>query len=147
MDGLPARAEADLAWTLRDIAADALAAQRRDAPVKTGSVKGALSIAEVLDRLKVRIGLIGPSAKKYFYARIIEYGRRAQVVRVIRRKFRSVGRSRRRAAGVAASYALRVKAMAPRPFVRKDRPDLDELTTRRLAEFWSRTLDNIGASG
>jgi hypothetical protein len=150
-DALPDAARDELSADLREIAADVLAAQRRDVAVATGGLRDkALTIKDVVDKLRIRIGVLGLTGGrvKYYYARFVEYGRRAQVVRVTRRRKgapKLLKNGRKRAQDVGASYALHVKAMAARPFVRKDRPDLDTAITSRLANFWSRTLSKAGA--
>jgi hypothetical protein len=42
-----------------------------------------------------------------------------------------------------ATYSLKVRAMAPRPFIYVERPEIH--AEQRLASFWSQVLGNAGA--
>jgi len=146
---IPRQADQELVVELAVIGRDVLAIQRQRVPVRTGRLDGALSLAVLVDGLRLRIGLLNQKTAP-FYGRIVEFGRRAQTVLVQRRR-RVDGRlrvlhRRKRAEDIAASYKLHVSARAPRPFV--DPPDLDlvAVATERLANFWSNVLSRSGAS-
>jgi hypothetical protein len=135
-----------------------LAAQHAAAPQATGALDAALSLQLVLDRLRVRVGLLlgGRDAKRVngrsfkaraggpWYGRIVEFGRRAQTVLVTRhltvlaKRGNNRNGDTRRTIFAGKPYSLRVKAMAPRPFVRL--PLLEEVATSVVADFWAKTL-------
>lgn len=144
-NALPQAAQAELATTLGTIADEALEIQESLVPVRTGDLKAALTIDKALEALRVRVGLLGKGRSKVFYGRIVEFGRRAQTVRVIRGTIASVRsyvskRRRARAQKLRKAYLLRVPAMAARPFVHIE-SRIDAVAARYMADFWDRTLN------
>src|SRR5204863_297303 len=124
-DALPEAAKEEMVDLLSDVTSEIHNLQEGLAPNRTGATRAALTWQDLIDRLKVRIGLIGLKGRGApWYARIIEYGRRAQIVMVQRRKIgtrlNGLRNRRKRAEDIASTYALRVSALAPRPFVRID---------------------------
>lgn len=109
-DQLPTAAHEEMAVELGVIARELSAAQHADVARDTGALDNALSYELLLDRLKVKVGLLrgargastfnGRSFKGKaggpFYGRIVEHGRAAQTVLVTRRikKRRVVGNGR-----------------------------------------------------
>lgn len=151
-DALPVAAQEELGDTLRDLAHYALTLEQTDVPVDTGALKQGLAIEDMISQLRMRIGLVktSPGRSKLFYGRIVNFGRRAKIVLVQRRrrvsgKLRTL-RGRKRAEDIAAIYALHVKARAAVPFIDANRPDLDALVAERLAAFWSNALVKTGVS-
>lgn len=175
LDAIPQAAREQLEDLLSDIADDELAAQRAAVPTETGKLKRGLGIDELLEKLRVRVGLLGtesnsraagnsiidqlfanpgqrPSVPRnlgdVYYGRFVELGRKAQTV-LVTRGTRASGKSastrRRQAAGLSVRrpYKMRVRAMAPRPFVH--RPDAGLRSEQRIADFWSGALDRAGA--
>jgi hypothetical protein len=146
---IPQAAREQLGVEIARIGYDVLAAQRQDVAKRTGDLEAGLSLKLMIDRLRVLVGLLnltGPR-RKLFYGRIVERGRRAQTVLVQRRKRgrRPLGPGRRkRAQDIASVYSMHVRAMAPRPFVYVDRPEIH--AEQRLASFWSQVLSNAGAA-
>lgn len=146
---IPQAAREELAVETGIIGHDLLEMQRADAPFLTGNLRSGLSLAVILEQLRAKVGLLRmkQGRSSWFYGRIIEFGRAAQTVTVTRRlKRRIVGNgktSRRRAIYEGKPYKMKVKAMAPRPFVLKPRPDL--AADRRLADYWSKVLARAGA--
>jgi hypothetical protein len=163
---MTAAAREQLGVEMERIGTEILAAQRRDVPKLTGALGSGLSVQMQIEELRVRIGLIGIKARSrsalrraqrqgrapgesfgdLYYGRFVEYGRRAQVVLVQRRR-RFNGRlrtesRRKRADDVAATYSMKVPAMAPRPFVHVDRPEIN--AEQQLANFWSKVVSNAG---
>lgn len=136
LGALPEAAKDQLAVELAIIGKDVLAAQKRDVAKRTGALEQGLSIQVLVDALRVRIGLLARKSK-LFYGRIIEGGRRAQVV-LAKRRVRVGGR---RSQTVAATYSMRVSRLAPRPFIRVDRPEIR--AEQRLANFWSEVVANV----
>jgi len=124
-DTLPADAEDAIKEELPKAAGAILALEKNDVAVRTGDLWRGLTIQTLNDGLKVRAGLIGAAAaggrSNLFYGRIVELGRKAQVVLVERRrrvggKLRTV-RGRKVAADIVKAYNLTVRAEPPRPFV------------------------------
>jgi hypothetical protein len=143
IDKLPEAARKELGSELPAIGQDILAAQRADVAKQTGALSAGLSVQYLVDQLRLRVGLIDlkGSRAKLYYGRFVEYGRKAQVV--LARRRRVGGRVVARA--LAASYTMRVTALAPRPFVQVVRPDLDTKIANRLANFWSSSIDRAAA--
>jgi hypothetical protein len=157
-----ATAAEDAAELIEIIGTEVLAAQNRDVAKRSGALAAALSMRFKSEELTARIGLLigGRDASRSngrnrssvaggpFYGRFVEYGRRAQTVlvtrRIKRRKIRGNGRtSKRRVLYDGKAYSMKVKAMAPRPFVHKDRPEIR--AEQRIATFWAQVLDRNGA--
>jgi hypothetical protein len=128
LDRIPQAARDQLAVEEARIGYEVLAAQQRDAPKRTGGLSGALSVQLMIEELRVRIGLLAPKARRFFYGRIIERGRRAQIVSATRG---------------GTSYKLRVGALAAHPFIQVERPEIR--ADQRLAAFWGQVLANSGA--
>lgn len=96
-DQLPQAAEDELAVEMAILGREILAAQHADVAKDTGALGAALSLQLLLDRLKIRVGLIGRDARKVngrtykartggpFYGRFVEFGRSEQTVVVTRR--------------------------------------------------------------
>ena len=148
-DAIPQAAQDELDGLLIDIGEMAYSEQRADVPERTGALASGLRIQELLNSLRVRVGLIGLAGgrAKLFYGRIINFGRRAQVVIVSRRKpgiAKRTSSGRKRADDIAATYALRVKPMPPREFITAPRPEFQAAVAQRLANFWSRVMDKAG---
>jgi hypothetical protein len=165
---IPDAARDQLGVEIARIGYDVLAGQRRDVAKATGALDAGLGVQLQIDQLRARIGLIGIKARStsalrrarregrspgesfgdLYYGRFVEYGRRAQVVLVQRR--RRVGgrlrssRGRKHAEDVGATYAMKVPAMAPRPYVHVDRPEIH--AEQRLANFWGQVMANAGAA-
>lgn len=159
-DRLPDDAREQLGVELAIIGRDILADQRALVPKDTRELEAHLSLQLLLDKLKVRVGLF-IAGRKYggrkvvrggrdaFYGRFVALGRTAQTVIVTRKaKLQRLkgnnhknGTARR---GVYAGkpYALRVKAMAARDFIRV--PGAEQAAAGQLAEFWSRLLARRG---
>lgn len=142
---LPESAKDEMVDALHDIAPEYLAAQQADAPVaagahrkgvEPGALRAGLSFKVLRKSLRLRVGLIGtkPGRARLFYGFIVEIGRKAQTVSVTRK------------AGVEP-YKMRVRAMAPRPFVYKKRPALRTRLQNRLNTFWQHALQHAGEGG
>lgn len=127
---LPGAVHDELAELLDDAGSDYLAAMKADVPVRTGAVKGALRKQLLRKSLRLRVGLppqvLRGGRIDLFYARIVEFGRKAQTVNVTR--------------GDRAPFRMRVRAMAPQPFVFKRRAALRQSLNTKIRTFWDRTL-------
>lgn len=100
-----------------------LAYARGEAPSRSGNLRARLAFKIFPKTLRLRIGLLTRAVqRKVWYARILEYGRRAQSVRVKRR---------RPVSGGLTQYVMRVKAI---PAGRYD------FVRGRAEEFMQRTL-------
>lgn len=100
-----------------------LAYARGEVPQRSGRLRAALAFKIFPKTLRLRIGLLTKRIqKKFFYAHILEQGRRAQVVKV---------RRRRPVSGGVAVYIMRIRAIS------KDRYDF---VRGRTEQFMQRTL-------
>jgi hypothetical protein len=108
-----------------------LAAQKADAPRKTGALAAGLSKRVYRGSMRLRVGLIGkPINRRLYYAAVIQGGRTAQTVNV----------NRRTSSGMS-SYQLRVRAMAAQPFIFSARVhEIRRTLGGRIRTFWDRTL-------
>jgi hypothetical protein len=169
---IPEAARDELAVEMGILGREVLAAQRADVARDTGSTAQALTLQLLVERLKVRIGLIRGSSSRgsrnNFVGRLIEFGRKAQTVlvtrRVKRRRIRGNGtesarrveylgakkRRRPRSSPNAGSfigdpYKLRVRAQGARPFIAQ--PELQGAAELQLADYWAKVLTRTGADG
>lgn len=155
VDALPEAARDELGVELAIIGREVLAEQKRLVPKDTGRLEAGLGLQLVLDRLRVKIGLLNVRAgrSKLFYGRIVQFGRHAQTVMVTRHLARLGVRgnnkrgNRRRTLYAGKPYPMRVRAMAARPFVQRGEWDaIDAQARGQLAEFWSNVLKRSGAA-
>ncbi len=137
-----------------------LVAQKAAVPVRTGAVRNALTKRIYPSILKMRVGLIGkPVNRRLFYARIVEVGRKAKTVDVVRggltADVRAAGGRSNRYKRLAVlrkspgSYTIDVKAMPARPFVLT--PTTRQIRNTmggQLNTYWDRVLKKaaMGAS-
>lgn len=146
LGAVPEAAKEELGVELAIIARDALSIQQAAAPSDTGALRAGLSLQLLIQRLTVRIGLIGLKGGRasLFYGRIVNFGRRAQTVLVQRRRrvngqLRS-SRRRKVAADIAATYPLKVRPRAAVDFIGAPGVAFERDALGRLAEYWSRVL-------
>lgn len=168
LGAIPQAAREQVGVEMARIGYEILAAQKRDVAKDTGALAAGLSLVAQIEELRLRVGLIGvkarsqsalrraakagrPPGESYgglYYGRFVEYGRRAQVVNVVRgttnSKALSAAQKRARGAAPRKPYKMRVRAMAPRPFVHVDRPEIR--FEQRIANFWSEVLGKAGAA-
>lgn len=102
---------------------------------RSGRLAGGLAMRLSRSGLRLRVGIIGKAlGRRLYYRWIIESGRKAQSVNVHRRG--------------ARPYTLRVKPMAPRPFVRAPRVlALRETLGGQLGGYWNGVLARIAQVG
>lgn len=159
-DTLPGLTDDQLKKELPDIGSEILALQTGAVPVFSGQLQSALSVQVIRGGFTVRVGLLGteatsaPSRRKArrqgaavfsygpnFYGRIVEFGRKGQVVQVQRRRrvngaLRTV-RRRKLAADIVATYTMKVQAEDARPFIDTPATEAAALDAgERLATFW-----------
>ncbi len=130
----------EIARELRDVGGSLLSSMEDAAPVRTGRFERALSLRLYEKTLKLSVGLIGkPANRRLFYARILEFGRKAQTVTV----------QRRTANGSISTYALHVRGLPPRHTVFSPRTALRQAFNGRIKGIWDRALQKAasGATG
>lgn len=127
---MPSAAKDEMGDILEAAGIELLAEMKRDVPRRTGALAAGLSYKVLRQSLRLRVGLIGtPRGRaKLFYGFIVELGRKAQTVTIKR--------------GPRAGAKMRVREMAPRPFVWKRRIDDRGKLNQRLRSFWADTLAN-----
>jgi hypothetical protein len=129
---------------------EVLALQNAKVPRKTGALQRGLSMKVLPATGTLRVGLIGkPTNRRLFYGRIVQFGRKAQVV-IATRKYaalaghKAFGRNYKNAAlkaGIKGTYRLRVPAMAGRNFIY---PMTREQIAAPYANIWVRALTKAG---
>ncbi len=169
---LPDAAEYELGVEMAIIGREILAAQHADVAKLTGALDAALALQLLLDRLKIRVGLLAKGGRGRragqggpFYGRFVEFGRSAQTVVVTRRikKRRARGNSkngntrrieyqgastrlRRRGPNkgtpIGSPYKLRVRVRQAHPFVAQ--PLLQEAADLHLSDYWAKVLALAG---
>lgn len=147
--GLPDSMRGELARVLerggRLIAAD----MQRRAPKKTQALAGGIKERVLKATLRMRAGLIDtPKGRsKLFYGRIQDLGRKAQTVTVRRntRVARHLWKGRKRVQDFAATYTMRVRAMAPKRFITGRFPELRRVIGQQLQGVWGRALRAMGS--
>ena len=142
---MPETAQDEMVDALDDAGTVLLSAMKADVPRRTGALARGLSKKLLRGSMKLKVGFIGKGVnRKLFYGRIVEFGRRAQTVTVVRGTTRSKSASARsrRARGVRLSkpYKLRVRAMRGRPFVYSKRRDVRVVMNDLLRAYWDRVL-------
>lgn len=150
-DALPDAAKDELGLLIGGFALDVLGDQRQFVPERTGALARGLSAQSQLEQLRAKIGLLGlvKGQGKLWYGRVVQFGRRAQVVLVSRRRVGASKRlrgGRKRAEDIAATYSLRVSPLTARNFIYVDTGEQDAQLVNRLADFWSKSLTRAGAS-
>jgi hypothetical protein len=137
---------------LEETGRQVLSSQQAAAPRRTGALASGLSMRLSRATLRLRVGIVGkPAARRLFYGRIVEFGRKAQTVMATRgnrlarpgsKGGRALVRSNR------SIYEMRVRAMAPRPFVRTSRAfGIRNSLGGRLSRFWDGALARAGGGG
>ena len=140
LQAIPIAAREQVAVETAIIGREVLAAMKRDVPRDTGALAGALMVQTIFDQLRTRVGLLGISKfrPKLFYGIIVEYGRKAQVVRLTR------GKRAKQLRAIGESRTMKVSALPARPFVHADRPEIR--AEQRLANFWSEVMAKAGSA-
>ena len=137
--GLPDGLRDELGAILQQTGDELLAQMEADVPTRTGRLRRALRLVLSAKALRLRVGLVGKVAnRKLFYGRIVNFGRRAQTVRVYRH-----GRSAAPADGKFRGrpfYLMKVSAMRPRPFAIRPRPELWKRFYERFNARWATVL-------
>ena len=137
-----------LAEELGDLGVQALAVQMAAAPVKTGRLRDALTVAQAISGLRVRVGYPDLKAGRdpRFYAIMQEYGVKAgekQVTRLNKRKGRTVQKGRTKVYP-RSTYIMRWRARAAHPFVHQE-SRFDQLLIDVQERFWAEALHDVGA--
>lgn len=139
----------DQITTLLGEASVAILADERaaSAPARTGALQAALTVRDLVGELRARIGLMGPGTKRAWYGRVINFGRKAQVVIVQRRRIgtaKTLRHRRKRIEDIGSTYALRVTALPARDFIDFSRPAVDAEITTALNALWPRVINKVG---
>jgi hypothetical protein len=140
---LPESAREEMADVLRGAGVELLAAMKADAPRRTGFLERHLTMKLLPRSLRLVVGFIGKRANQaVFYRWILETGRKAQTVRVYRRKksqkVDGVGHRGR------TFYMMRVSAMPARRYVYGRRSRLRGVINGRLRNAWDNILRRAG---
>lgn len=153
LGAIPDAAREQMGVELGLIGRDVLNLQRAAVPIRSGDLRGGLTLKLLIDALRVRVGLLDlkKGRSPLYYGRFVNYGRKAQTVIVQRRrrvngKLRS-SRGRKNSADISATYKLNVKAEAAHPFIEVD---FDEVAAvQRLRSFWDSVIGRAegGATG
>ncbi|QUT04840.1 HK97 gp10 family phage protein [Sphingobium phenoxybenzoativorans] len=117
-------------------------------PRRTGKLAAGIKKRVLRKSLRLRVGLLGtPKGRaKLFYGRIVDLGRRSQLVTVTRRKVAgSVLVRGRKVAG--EPYVMRVRGFSGRRFVTGRMPDVRNLLNQRLKSVWDRVLKKAASGG
>ena len=141
---MPETAQDEMVDALDQAGTVLLKAMKADVPRRTGALAAGLLKKLLRGSMKLKVGFIGKGVnRKLFYGRIIEYGRRAQTVTVVRGTTRSrsaSARSRGMMGRYVKPYKLRVRAMRARPFVYSKRRDVRVVMSDLLRTYWDRVL-------
>lgn len=124
---IPDAARDEMVGMLEQAGDNIVAAQRAESP--STRIRAALSRRVSPRTMRLRAGLIGrPLNRRLFFARILEFGRKAQTV------------TARRAGG--QPYTMRVRAMTGRRFIYGRGEAFQRLKLRaRLNRFWAATIE------
>ncbi|WCT78881.1 hypothetical protein [Novosphingobium humi] len=141
-------ARKQLATELGEIGLEILAAQQQAAPFETGLLRNALTVAQAIDGLRVRVGY--PDLKKKdprFYAIMQEYGVKAGE-KLVQRRRRVKGklrllRGRKRVEDIVWSDTIEWKARPARPFVHLEER-FEQVLNGVQDRFWDAVLRNTG---
>ncbi len=148
MKGMPDAVRKEMADVLVDGGRDIRRMMAARAPRRTGALQQGILCRVLPKTLKLRVGLIGTKRgrAKLFYGRILDLGRKAQVVSVRRRKVAGSVLSRgRKVAG--ATYQMRVRAIAPMRFITGRYGDARSIIQKRLRGIFDRALKNLAGGG
>lgn len=114
---------------------------------KTGNLARGVKKRLLRKTLRLRVGLLGtPNGRaKLFYGRILEFGRRSQLVTVTRRLV--AGSTLVRGRKVAGKpYVMRVRGFSPRRFVTGNASQVRSVMTRNLKGVWDRAIKRLAGS-
>ena len=150
---LPQAARARVGNLLLELAGEVSVAQKAQLAAKTsgtGFLGRGIEADVMVGELRAQAGLLAMARRKRskrFYGRFVEFGRKAQNVWVTRgtsSSLKSATTRRRRAKGltVREPYMMKVRGMAPRPFIVL--PDIEDRVLRRAAQFWADVLPAAG---
>lgn len=155
---LPDTMTAELRHVLNDAGPRLARQMQARAPRRTGKLQAGIKWKVLPKTLKLQVGLLGTKAgrSKLFYGRILDRGRKAQVVQVRRLKAgggkawtamiaAGTARASRKPAALTTTYSMSVKPIAPMRFVTGRYPDLFREMNVKLKAVWSRVLAKAAA--
>lgn len=143
LNQMPAAIKEEMLAMLDKTGDQILAAQQQAVPVRTGTLRSALSKRLQKGIVRLRVGLVGkPINRRLWYARIVEGGRKAQTVTARRGGGAGGGRRAKNFTWkVAGTYQLRVSPLPPRPFIITARTkSLRDTMAGELKTYWDRVL-------
>jgi hypothetical protein len=136
---LPDVFQEELRVELRDAGGELLADEKARAPARTGKLRAALQLVTAPKTLRIRVGLVGKAAnRKFFYGRILHWGRKAALKRVSKRGRNVVAFSTDRRG--RPYYLKHVGAIPPNKFVIRPRPELWGRLNARIRAAWDSVL-------
>lgn len=134
--GLPDAARAEMADVLDEGSLTIQRLMLTRAPRRTGRMRTGIRRKLSRAALTVLIGLVGSQQerRKLFYGRILDLGRRAQVVKAVRRS----------KSGKISRYRMRVGAIAPKRFITGQYSYARGVINDKLRGIWQRILSRAG---
>lgn len=126
---LPQTVAKEMEIQLEAAGRDILAEQQAKVPTDTGKLRQALAMKLLPKTLRLRVGLLTKAVnKRFFYGRIVEFGRKAQTVIATRNgalspAVRAAGGRSNNYKALAlkmkskGAYLMKIRGMAPRPFI------------------------------
>lgn len=130
---LPDAVREEVVTMLEDAGKEIVAMQRADATVSSRA-RAAISMRVLRGALQLKTGIIGrPLNRRLWWTRVIEKGRKAVTVTA---RYRRVPGSTRK-----LGYPVRVRALAPRPFIYSARAEAVRRSMGgRLGQLWAKAL-------
>ncbi len=152
LKALPAAISGEIVVELNVTGREVRSLMQAKAPKKTGKLAAGITYRVLPKSLRMQVGLIGSQKQRndLFYGRIQDLGRKAQVVRVLRRHgtfTHSFNPNGTRKKTLASTYVLRVAAMAPKRFITGRYTDMRASLNANLRGIWTRALSVAAAGG
>lgn len=133
---MPDAVRGEVVNLLRETGAQVLTEQRLRAKKRTGASSSALSMKVLPTSMRLQVGFIGkPTNRRFFYARIIQSGRKTQIVRFKRKGLTASKRT-------GKPYLMRIRGMAPHNFIF---PYTREQLAAPFRSLWDRILKRASA--
>lgn len=133
---LPDAMKAELVDALNKGGDAVVVAIRSRTPRRSGALAAGIVKKVLPQTLRLRVGLVGPirERRKLFYGRILDLGRKGQVV-TARRAFGN---------GKVSTYKLNVRSIAPKRFITGSYPKARAIINGQVKFIWERALARIG---
>lgn len=161
LDRLPESFRRQMVGVLEGAGRGLKSAMRARAPTRTGALQQGIDYKVYPKSLRMVVGLLltRRGRSNLFYGRIQDLGRKAQVVVVSRLRRGQRGAWTARIAGgtartsrkpadlSTATYAMHVRAMAPKRFITGRKPELQNAMRNGLKGIFARAMRSAGGSG